>query len=82
LRSGEKLYEELLNDSSRVLPTHHPKITISKMPLGDFDDINKKIKTIIRAAIKYNDKHVVMLLKDLVPEFISKNSNFESLDSL
>ncbi len=80
LRPGEKLYEELLNDTSTSLPTHHPKIMISKVPVGDFDEINSKIKTIIKTATRDKDKQVVMLLKDLVPEYKSENSEYESLD--
>jgi len=80
LRPGEKLFEELLNDTSMSLPTHHPKIMISKMPCGDFDEINSKIKVIIKTAAKHKDRRVVLLLKELVPEFKSKNSEFESLD--
>jgi len=80
LRPGEKLYEELLNDTSKTQPTHHPKIMISKDLAGDFDEIKKKIRTIIRTATKHQDLEVVRLLKDLVPEFISKNSPYESLD--
>ncbi|MEL6812159.1 MAG: nucleoside-diphosphate sugar epimerase/dehydratase, partial [Bacteroidota bacterium] len=80
LRPGEKLYEELLNDKSTVLPTHHPKIMISKVPTGDFQVIKGQIKTIIKTATRHKDKKVVKLLKDLVPEFISENSHFEELD--
>ncbi|MFT7628707.1 MAG: FlaA1/EpsC-like NDP-sugar epimerase [Ulvibacter sp.] len=81
LRPGEKLYEELLSDSSTSLPTHHPKIMISKVPCGSFEDINLKIKTLIKTATRHKDSQVVKLLKELVPEFISENSEFEVLDS-
>ncbi|WP_093144859.1 polysaccharide biosynthesis protein [Ulvibacter litoralis] len=81
LRPGEKLYEELLNDTSTVLPTHHPKIMISKVPCGAFEEINKKMKTLIKTATRHKDSQVVKLLKDLVPEFISENSEFEVLDT-
>ena len=80
LRPGEKLYEELLNDTSTSLPTHHSKIMISKVPCGSFDEINKKIKVLIKTATRHKDNEVVKLLKELVPEFISENSEFESLD--
>ncbi|NND64062.1 MAG: polysaccharide biosynthesis protein, partial [Flavobacteriaceae bacterium] len=80
LRPGEKLYEELLNDSSTTLPTHHPKIMISKIPAGNFPIIKTKIKEIIKTATRHKDKKVVKLLKELVPEFISENSEFEELD--
>ncbi len=80
LRPGEKLYEELLNDSSKTQPTHHPKIMITRVPVGNFEEIKIKVKTIIRSADKSKDTEIVRLLKELVPEFISKNSHFESLD--
>lgn len=81
LRPGEKLYEELLNDTSTTLTTHHPKIMISKVPPGDYDDIKKQIKKLVKTATRYQDEEVVQLLKVLVPEFISENSKFEQLDT-
>ena len=81
LRPGEKLYEELLSDTSTSLPTHHPKIMISKDLCGSFEDINNKMKTLIKTATRNKEIQVVKLLKELVPEFISKNSQFEVLDS-
>ncbi len=80
LRPGEKLYEELLNDSSMTLPTHHPKIMVSKVPAGEFVSIKKQVKDIIKTATRHKDKKVVKLLKDLVPEFKSENSEFAELD--
>ncbi|MAT90293.1 MAG: polysaccharide biosynthesis protein [Flavobacteriaceae bacterium] len=80
LRPGEKLFEELLNDTSTSLPTHHPKIMISKVPIGEFQIIKKKVKHLIKAATHKEDQEVVRLLKELVPEFKSNNSEFEQLD--
>ncbi|MDC8004584.1 nucleoside-diphosphate sugar epimerase/dehydratase [Aureisphaera galaxeae] len=80
LRPGEKLYEELLNDSSTTLPTYHPKIMVSKVPAGEFPIIKKKVKEIIKTATRHKDKKVVKLLKELVPEFKSENSEFAELD--
>lgn len=80
LRPGEKLYEELLNDTSTSLPTHHPKIMISEVPTLPFEELSVKIKKIIKVATKYKDTEVVLLLKDLVPEYKSENSIFEKLD--
>ncbi len=80
LRPGEKLFEELLNDTSTTQPTHHPKIMITKVPAGNFEDVKAKVKTIIRTATKHRGEEVVKLLKVLVPEFLSENSQFESLD--
>ena len=80
LRPGEKLYEELLNDASMTLPTHHPKIMISKVAAPDFQEIKAKVKVLIKTATRHKDKKVVKLLKELVPEYISENSEFEELD--
>ncbi len=80
LRPGEKLYEELLNDSSTSLPTHHPKIMISKTPVERFEDLKKDVKALIKMATRGRNDEVVSMLKALVPEYISENSEFESLD--
>ncbi len=81
LRPGEKLYEELLSNKTTTLPTHNKKIMISKdLPLG-ISEVEDKTKALIRSAIKAEDKkEMVLLLKQLVPEFISKNSEYEELD--
>ncbi|MGK0378068.1 polysaccharide biosynthesis protein [Patiriisocius sp. Uisw_017] len=81
LRPGEKLYEELLNDTSTTLPTHHPKIMISKERVANFENINVNIKKIIKSATRLDDQSVVRILKEIVPEFKSNNSVFEVLDS-
>jgi FlaA1/EpsC-like NDP-sugar epimerase len=80
LRPGEKLFEELLNDESTTLPTHHPKIMIAKVPTQDFTEIRDKVDQLIETSRKLNDQEVVKQLKKLVPEFKSENSEFEYLD--
>lgn len=81
LRPGEKLYEELLNDSSQTMPTHNKKIMIAMDEPPNYNQINEKIKKLIKKALKDNDKQeIVKLLKNIVPEFKSKNSVFEVLD--
>jgi len=80
LRPGEKLYEELISDSSEVIPTYHKKIFINKVDIESFSLVNDKVNDLINAATSLKDTEVVTMLKDLVPEFISKNSEFECLD--
>ncbi|MBL1220631.1 polysaccharide biosynthesis protein [Chryseobacterium sp. L7] len=80
LRPGEKLYEELLTDNSTTIPTHHEKIMISRDPLMEFEEIELLSKQIMRSAIKKESLQVVKILKIIVPEFISNNSEFEILD--
>lgn len=80
LRPGEKLYEELLSNNATTVPTHHEKIMISKDPLMGFEEIEFLCKQIVKSAVKRDKLQVVKLLKDIVPEFISNNSEFEVLD--
>lgn len=80
LRPGEKLYEELLSDNCKTLPTHHKKIMIAQDEVGDYLKINESIEKIIKSATKLKSHKVVAKLKDLVPEFKSNNSSFEKLD--
>ena len=80
LRPGEKLYEELLSDESKTLATHHEKIMISEDISANYDYVNTVISKIVKAAIKNNNNISVAKLKSLVPEFKSKNSEYEVLD--
>ncbi|MDF2932693.1 MAG: polysaccharide biosynthesis protein [Chryseobacterium sp.] len=80
LRPGEKLYEELLSNDATTVPTHHEKIMISKDPNIEFSEIDFLCRQIIKSAIKKDKLQVVMLLKAIVPEYISNNSEFEVLD--
>ncbi|WP_374728313.1 polysaccharide biosynthesis protein [Chryseobacterium vietnamense] len=82
LRPGEKLYEELLTDNATTIPTHHEKIMISRDPLMEFEDIENLSKQIILAAMNKDSLQIVRILKIIVPEFISNNSEFEILDSV
>ncbi|WP_363319610.1 nucleoside-diphosphate sugar epimerase/dehydratase [Flavobacterium sp.] len=80
LRPGEKLYEELLNDQSKTLPTHHEKIMIAQEPIDDFDYLNEAIAHLISEAQHFTNNEIVMRMKEIVPEFISMNSDFVVLD--
>lgn len=80
LRPGEKLYEELLNDTSKTLPTYHEKIMISEEILDEFEDLNTAIEELIRIANHFDNDQIVIKMKKIVPEFKSMNSTFELLD--
>lgn len=80
LRPGEKLYEELLADSENTLPTHHPQILIGKVKEYNFSDTEQKINQLITLFNTQNNLEIVSLMKTIVPEFVSNNSEFEILD--
>src|SRR5690606_29382303 len=81
LRPGEKLYEELLSDKAKTLPTHHEKIRIATETIDDHEYVKKAVHSIYEVARKYKNDKTVKLMKNLVPEYKSMNSLFESLDS-
>ncbi|RKT01332.1 polysaccharide biosynthesis protein [Chryseobacterium defluvii] len=80
LRPGEKLYEELLSDNAKTLPTHNEKIMISKDPTMEFFNIESLVNLITKASIRRDKVEVVRILKTIVPEFRSNNSIYEVLD--
>ncbi|MES2812663.1 MAG: nucleoside-diphosphate sugar epimerase/dehydratase [Bacteroidota bacterium] len=80
LRPGEKLYEELLNDNSKTLPTHHEKIMVAQETIDSFVEVNRSVKDIVDASNRYDSNSIVSKMKLLVPEFKSMNSTFENLD--
>lgn len=80
LRPGEKLFEELLNDSENTTATHHPKIMIAKVKEYNFSLIEKEITELISLFGMQNNELLVRKMKQIVPEFISRNSVYERLD--
>jgi FlaA1/EpsC-like NDP-sugar epimerase len=80
LRPGEKIYEELLNDGENTLPTHHPKIMIGKVRLYNFQEVLRSTNDLLGLYNKQNQMAIVAKMKEIVPEFQSKNSVYESLD--
>lgn len=81
LRPGEKLYEELLYDASKVLPTHHAKILIAQDLSGyDYVAFNSLMENLCAHAVAFDYEQAVRLMKQMVPEFKSQNSVFERLD--
>lgn len=80
LRPGEKLYEELLTDDAKTLPTHNEKIMISKDPVMSYDEISSLVDEIVEVSEQSDKVEVVKVLKQIVPEFKSNNSVYEMLD--
>jgi FlaA1/EpsC-like NDP-sugar epimerase len=82
LRPGEKIYEELLNDSEKTIPTHHPKIMIAKVREYDYQTIEKDISALTDLFGAQNNVAIVRKMKEIVPEYISNNSVYEKLDEI
>lgn len=80
LRPGEKLYEELLANGENTTTTYHDKIMIAKTQNVDIPVITKKIEHLCNVNKEHDDELTVSALKEIVPEYISNNSQFETLD--
>jgi FlaA1/EpsC-like NDP-sugar epimerase len=80
LRPGEKLYEELLNESESVLPTHHPKIKIALLQTLSPLLLYPAIYRLEQLLTIGDDAGLVRILKELIPEYISNNSPYATLD--
>ena len=80
LRPGEKLYEELLNDTSKTLSTYHEKIMIAEELQVEFEDLHTHIEELIGIASFFDNDDIVAKMKKIVPEFISMNSTYSELD--
>lgn len=81
LRPGEKLYEELLNDSAKSLATHHEKIMIAEEICDDFEVVSKLIEDLMHSAHHQTNDALVSKMKHIVPKFKSMNSVFQELDT-
>jgi FlaA1/EpsC-like NDP-sugar epimerase len=80
LRSGEKLYEEVLDINENTLPTYHHKILIAKTREEKYDDVKNSVELLINSAQDNDELKLVGIMKYIVPEFKSNSSKFESLD--
>ncbi|AYN06663.1 nucleoside-diphosphate sugar epimerase/dehydratase [Flavobacterium sp. 140616W15] len=80
LRPGEKLFEELLNDTSKTLPTYHNKIMIAEEIQDEYETLHVEIDELIGISKFFDNDDIVAKMKKIVPEFKSMNSSFEILD--
>jgi FlaA1/EpsC-like NDP-sugar epimerase len=81
LREGEKLYEELLNNSENTLPTHHNKILIAQVREYEYQEVNKYVDLFHDLVNDANELKMVALMKEIVPEYKSNYSRYEVLDN-
>ncbi|MFO0321614.1 MAG: polysaccharide biosynthesis protein [Bacteroidota bacterium] len=82
LRPGEKLFEELLSSSENSLPTHHQQILIGRVKKYEFKEVNNFINELILLFNTQNNELIVSKMKEIIPEYISNNSVFQSLDKI
>lgn len=80
LRPGEKLYEEVLSNAENTIPTEHERIRIAKVREYEYENAIEAVNQLTQLAFNVNIPEMVKLMKEIVPEFKSKNSRFEIFD--
>lgn len=80
LRDGEKLYEEVLNDKEGTLPTVNPKIMVAKVREYDYATACENERRLMEVSKTFDDMAIVKVMKEIVPEYKSCQSEYEILD--
>ena len=81
LRPGEKLYEELLMEKERTLPTHNPKVKIAELSSINPELIVSEIHTLLCSYQTMSEIELVQKIKSIIPEYHSSNKKyFDSSD--
>lgn len=80
LRDGEKLYEEVLNDKEGTLPTVNPKIMVAKVREYDYATECENERRLMEVSKTFDDMAIVKVMKEIVPEYKSRQSKYEILD--
>ena len=80
LRDGEKLYEEVLSEAERTMPTHHPKIMIATVREYEYATALQNEERLMDASHSFDDMAIVKIMKEIVPEYKSRCSKYEVLD--
>ena len=66
--------------SENTLPTHHPKILRAKVNTFSHKAIKEQLNLLTEIMIDGDVVGMVRKVKNIVPEYISQNSEFEQLD--
>ncbi|MBO4447285.1 MAG: polysaccharide biosynthesis protein [Bacteroidales bacterium] len=80
LRPGEKLYEEVLSTVENSDSTSHYRIRIAKVRPCNLEYVVQKLDKLEACAEQGDVVATVKMMKEIVPEFKSMNSEFEKYD--
>jgi FlaA1/EpsC-like NDP-sugar epimerase len=76
LRPGEKLFEELLSDNERTVPTHNPKIKIARIKEINLNQTFQKIVYLLEDLYSLTEQEVFQRICELVPEYKTSNKKY------
>ena len=81
LRDGEKLYEEVLSDKEGNLSTTNPKIMVAQVRKYDYETACENERRLMEVSETFDDMAIVKVMKEIVPEYRSRQSKYEVLDN-
>lgn len=81
LRDGEKLFEELLATKENTKPSTHPKIKVAAVREYPYELARQNEIELHELSFTADDMEIVRKMKEIVPEFKSRNSKYEILDN-
>mgnify|MGYP000143191708 CR=1 FL=1 len=70
LREGEKLFEELLADKAKTIPTYNPKIMIATDQTYQYSVVEAFLQEVYLCHNMNDKREFISVLKKLVPEYI------------
>lgn len=77
VRDGEKLYEEVLNDAEKSMPTVHPKILVASVREYPYDLALKNEQELYELSFSYDANAIVKKMAEIVPEYKSTNPRYQ-----
>ncbi len=78
LRPGEKLYEELLADREKTLPTYNPKVKVAEVAWLDHRKSMSEIHKLLYSFSSLQESDLIKRIVAIVPEYQSSNEKYIS----
>lgn len=78
LRPGEKLFEELFHESEELAATEHEKLLKACFRKYDWPELQGTLRLLETACHNYQEEELYILLRSLVPEFVSSGHFIET----
>jgi FlaA1/EpsC-like NDP-sugar epimerase len=76
LRPGEKLYEELLTDQEKLLPTYNAKLKVAQVDRLEPKFVLEQVHRLLHSYQLNSEEELVEKIAAIVPEFDSSNERF------
>jgi len=76
LRLGEKLYEELITDTEKFLPTYNPKVQVAVVAPIDHTKVIAQVHEMMYYYQNMTEVEIAHRIRDIVPEYKPTNNRY------